>query len=268
MAVITISRGSFSGGKLIAEKLAEDLGYRCIDRDVIVEKAAASGISQDELRDALQKPPTFLDRFKHKKYIYLALIQAALAEEACKGNTIYHGYAGHVLLKGAPVLRVRIIAPLEYRVSMAQQRLKLGRSEVVSYIRKMDHDRQKWTHYLYGFDWADASLYDMVINLEFIDIEEACHIIVTAAKQQRCFEFDARRQTAMDNIARASRVKASVATNPKTADLELEVVADGGEVRIRGKISSTDQVKEVERVAREVDGVTSASLELTPVTPV
>jgi len=39
MAVITISRGSFSGGKMLAECLAEKLGYRCIDRDVIVEKA-------------------------------------------------------------------------------------------------------------------------------------------------------------------------------------------------------------------------------------
>jgi hypothetical protein len=56
MSVVTISRGTLSGGQMIAECLSAKLGYRCIGRDVIVEKAALSGISQDLLRDALEKP--------------------------------------------------------------------------------------------------------------------------------------------------------------------------------------------------------------------
>lgn len=155
MSVITISRGTFSGGKRLAECLAGHVGYRCIDRDVIVEKAAASGAPHDELREALEKPPGFLERFKHKRYLYLALIQAALAEEVRHGDVIYHGYAGHLLLKGGgPVLRARVIAPLEYRIATAQHRLKLSRNEVIAYIRKVDSDRQKWAHYLYGVDWV------------------------------------------------------------------------------------------------------------------
>ena len=112
MSVITISRGSFSGGKMLAECLSQELGYRCVDREVIVERAAAHGVSQEELRDALQKPPTFLERIQHKKYLYLVLIQAALIEEVRTGKAVYHGNAGHLLLKGGPhILRVRIIAP-------------------------------------------------------------------------------------------------------------------------------------------------------------
>ena len=66
MAVITISRGSFSGGKMLAECAAARLGYRCIDREVIVEKAAAYGVSQAEIRNALEKPPTvFILRMRH-----------------------------------------------------------------------------------------------------------------------------------------------------------------------------------------------------------
>jgi hypothetical protein len=45
MAVITISRGTFSGGKMLAECLSQTLGYRCIDRDVIVARAAEHGVS-------------------------------------------------------------------------------------------------------------------------------------------------------------------------------------------------------------------------------
>jgi hypothetical protein len=66
-----------------------------------------------------QATASFLERYRHKKYIYLALIQAALAEEVRTGKVVYHGNAGHLLLPGGtPVLRTRIIAPLEFRVTM------------------------------------------------------------------------------------------------------------------------------------------------------
>ena len=41
MSMITISRGSFSSGKILAEFLARRLGSRCIDRDIIVESKGA-----------------------------------------------------------------------------------------------------------------------------------------------------------------------------------------------------------------------------------
>jgi cytidylate kinase len=262
MSVVTVSRGSFSGGKMLAECLAENLGYRCIDRDVIVEKAAASGVSQDELRDALEKPPTFLDRFKHKKYVYLTLIQSALTEEVRTGRAVYHGNAGHLLLKGGgPILRCRIIAPLELRIGMARHRLKFGREEAIAYIQKMDDQRRKWTQYLYGVNWEDPSLYDVVINLENVDIKDACEAISTLVRRQACFEFDAHCQAAMDDLALASRVKSSLALNPATSHLEFDVVANTGSVILRGRLSSMDLLSEVERVTKTVPGVIEVDLD-------
>jgi len=134
MSIVTISRGSFSGGKMLAGCLCEKLGYRCVDREVIMERAAAaSGLSQEVLRDALEKPPGFLDRFKHNKYVYLAVIQSALIEEVRTGRAVYHGLAGHLLLKGGPhILRVRIIAPMAFRIAMAMQRLKFSREDAIA----------------------------------------------------------------------------------------------------------------------------------------
>lgn len=265
MSIITISRGSFSGGKMLAECLACNLGYRCIDRDVIVERAAASGVSQEALRDALEKPPGFLDRFNHKKYVYLALIQAALTEEVRTGRAIYHGLAGHLLLREGPrVLRTRIIAPMEFRIHMAQARLKLERGEAVAYIHKMDQQRQKWTQFLYGVDWGDPSLYDIVLNLDRVATEEACHVIATMARE-RCFEFTPESQAAMDDLALASRIRANLALNAPTSNLEVEVVARGGVVSIKGKLATMDQYEEVERIAQAAPGVTELNLdELAP----
>jgi cytidylate kinase len=268
MSVITISRGTYSGGKILAECLAEKLGYRCIDRDVIVEKAAASGVSQDVLRDALVKPPTFLERFQHKKYLYLTLIQAALAEEVRPGKAVYHGNAGHLLLKGGiPVLRTRIIAPLDFRLQMCIDRLKLSRSEAMAHIQKMDQDRRKWTQYLYGVDWGDPSLYDIVLNLEYISVEESCDIIAGITKD-RCFELTPECRRMLDDFAVASRVRANLALSPATEDLEVEVIAQAGSVRIKGKLSSPQQIKEVEHVVLKIPGVSSLNVdELVPPTP-
>jgi cytidylate kinase len=267
MSVITISRGTFSGGKILAECLADKLGYRCIDREVIVEKAAAHGVSQDELRGALEKPPSFLDRFRHRKYIYLALIQAALAEEVRTDKAVYHGNAGHLLLKGGiPVLRTRIIAPMDFRLKMAMDRLKLSRGEALAYIQKMDQDRKKWTQYLYGVDWGDPALYDIVINLEYVDVSEACDIIANITKD-RCFEFTPECQSAMDDWALSSRVRANLAINPPTEDLEVEVTSHDGKVRVKGKLATADQIKEVERVVLKIPGVADLNLdELAPPT--
>jgi hypothetical protein len=44
-------------------------GYRCIDRDVLVERAATPRVSQREIHSALEQPPTFPDRFNHKRYV-------------------------------------------------------------------------------------------------------------------------------------------------------------------------------------------------------
>jgi len=261
MSVITISRGSFSGGKMLAECLAQSLGYRCVDRDVIVERAAANGVSQEELRDALQKPPTLLERFQHKKYLYLVLIQAALTEEVRAGKAVYHGNAGHLLLKGGPhVLRVRIIAPLESRVQVAQERLKISRAEALEQIERRDQDRRKWTHYLYGVDWGEPGNYDIVLNLEFMSIVEACKTVSTLARQ-KCFEFTDCCRAAMDDLALASRVRAELALDPSTSHLEFEVRSKEGAVEVHGAVSNMREVTEIRRIALAVPGVKALNLD-------
>jgi cytidylate kinase len=255
MAVITISRGSFSGGKMLGECLADKLGYRCIDRDVIVARAAAYGVPQEDLLDAMSKPPSFWDRFRQRKYLYLTLIQAALTEEVQAGRAVYHGNAGHLLLRGVShVVRTRVIAPLAYRVAMVRDRLSMGEADAVGYIQRMDQDRMKWTHYLYGVDWGDPSLYDLVVNFESLDIPNACRIVAEAAALP-CFAETADSLASARDLALASRVRATLAMAPATANVELDVSASQGSVMVRGLTQARGLESEVEAVARTVAGV-------------
>ncbi|MBZ5719867.1 MAG: cytidylate kinase family protein [Acidobacteriia bacterium] len=246
---------------MLAESLAQRLGYRCIDRDQIIQKAAAWGVSQDDLRTAIARPPTFLGQSHHTKYIYLAFIQAALTEEVRTGNAIYHGLAGHLLLgKGPHVLRTRVIAPMEFRIGRLQDRLKCNRKDAIAYIGKMDDDRRKWTRFLYDVDWEDASLYDIVLNLEHMNLEEACDVIC-AASRLKYFEMTPESQRAINDLATASRVKANLAMNPATSNLRFEVVAQGGSVSIEGGVVGPDQAKKIGSIVRAVPGVTEVHMD-------
>jgi cytidylate kinase len=262
MAVITISRGSFSGGKLLAECLSRALGYRCVDRDVIVERAAAYGLPHEELLRALTKPPSFWDRFRHTKYLYLTVLQAALIEEVLPGDTVYHGNAGHLLLRGiSHVLRARIIAPLSFRLAAVKERLKLSDSEAVTYIQNIDRDRRRWTQYLYGVEWGNPDLYDLVLNLEVLDAAAGCEIIATAARLPRFAETPESKAALLD-LAVASRVRARLAVTPSTSGLEVDVTARNGAVVIKGRVLSSGQIGEVGEIATHVQGVTELRLDL------
>jgi hypothetical protein len=253
MPVITISKGTFSGGKALAEYLSRRLGFPCIDREDLVARAAAERVSQSELRAALEEPLPPPGRFNHKRYVYLALIEAVLFERVCGGRAIYHGLAGHILLRKAPgVLRLRVIAPLEARVLTAERQLNLSRRAAEAHIAKLDSDRRNWARFLHGVDWSDPTLYDLVINLEHMRVEEA-GAVVAALLEQPGFASLPEHRVTLENLALAARVRAALALNPFTSNLEVEVEAAGGRVSIRGELC--EEFSEARTVASAIPGV-------------
>ncbi len=258
MSVITISRGSFSGGKRLAESVAKRLNYRCIDRDVLAQRIAIRGVSPDELLAALDTPS--LSRgstLNHRKYLYLALIQAAITEEISSGDAVYHGLAGHLLLQGRlEVLRIRVIAPLDHRIHLVQDELGLSRLDAVAHIEKVDDERSKWTRYLYGVDWEDPSLYDLVINLQHLCVEQACSFVCSVAEAGG-FESLATPQTSLDDFVLAARVRAALARDPLTRNLEVDVESAAGAITIKGELC--EQTEDVERIVTALPGVRKLS---------
>lgn len=264
MSVIAISRGSFSGGKLLAEAVARRLSYRCIDRDVVIQRASIRSISPSELFDALDPPPASeLSTLNHRRYIYLALVQAAIIEEVYAGNAVYHGLAGHLLLQeGLPILRIRVIAPMEYRIQVAQERMQMNREKAISHIKKVDDHRGKWTKYLYGVDWEDPSLYDLVLNIEHIKIEPASQFVAGIIRSGE-FELSSRRREEMKDFIIATRVRAALAKDPLTSNLEVDAVSRGGQVVIQGDLY--EQTEDVQRVAMAVPDVRNVTFSECPV---
>ncbi|MGE5310768.1 MAG: AAA family ATPase, partial [Nitrospirota bacterium] len=130
MAIITISRGSYSRGKGVAEKVAERLGYQCIGRDLLLAASEEFNIPEIKLIRAIHDAPSVLDRFTYGREKYIAFIQAALLRHFRRDNLVYHGLAGHFFVRGVShVLKVRIISDLADRVKLEMEREKISEKE-------------------------------------------------------------------------------------------------------------------------------------------
>jgi hypothetical protein len=202
----------------------------------------------------------------------MTAVQAALAEQivAGNGNLVYHGHAGHLLLRGVPcVLRVRLIAPLEMRVRAVMERQHLGRDAAVEYIQHVDEERIRWTKLIYGVDWSDPALYDVVISLEQLSAQAACTMVAGVAQQDELAVTEAARKKLHDFLL-ACRVKLALAVNLLTRDIEFEVTADAGNVEVSGELPRAGMLThvsrrdegEVQRVALGVEGVKQVYLNL------
>ena len=111
----------------------------------------------------MDKPPGFLDRFRHKRYLYLALMQAALSEEVSDGkSSISRSYGPLSAQRRRPGFQGSGYGAAGIPCFDGAASLKQTRDEVIANIHKIDQDRKKWAQYLYGVDWEDASLYDIV----------------------------------------------------------------------------------------------------------
>jgi cytidylate kinase len=255
MAVVTISRGSASGGLLLAQKLGEKLGYEIVSREDVIREAAHFGASEESLQEALLKPPTFWDRFKHERRRYLVFVQAALCERAAKDRIIYHGNAGHLLLECLPhVLCIRLIATMPFRIRQVMERQHLDQEGAIRCIENADRQRRDWTRFLYGKDWLDPLLYDLVINLKTLTVESAAELAAKAVQRPEFQPTDASRK-AMADLVLASRVKAALAADEKTASVDITVQADDGVVSLRGRIRPESLVEPIIAVAGAVEGV-------------
>jgi len=187
VAIITISRGSLSGGRALAECLSERLSYPNLGREVLQEAAEALGASEEVFRGKYETTPGIWARLTHEREKYILAVQTALAEWCTRGDLVYHGLSGHHLLKSLPgVLKVRLIAPMEKRIqALLETHHQMTQAQAESFIQNVDQDRARWVRVMYDADVYDSSIYDLTINLKRHSIPSACETIATAAAQPR-----------------------------------------------------------------------------------
>ncbi len=256
MSIITISRGSKSGGCELADAVAKNLGCRVVSREMLIEFAKEWGFEDKFWEDVSQKRlPLFWKRATpiHKQYIHL--IKAKLLEYAEAGALVYHGNAGQFLLHHVPcVLRVKLIAPLEYRIKVAMEDHHFSRSESETWLKNIDEIRGKWIKFLYGSDGNDPSMYDLIINIGKMSMETAAELICLSVLH-RPFRIEDNCPDMIKDLSLQARIYAGLASDPRTRTLEITADVEKGIVKLSGNVE-TDHVRKVVRaIVSDVEGV-------------
>jgi cytidylate kinase len=255
MSIITISRGTFSGGEAVAEGVAKRLGWPCVSREMVLQSAAGYGVSAEALDAAMEKRPPLWKRMMGQRDIHLILIRAALCEHVASGNVVFHGQVAHLFLPGiSHVVSVRVIAELGYRIAALMEFQRMGRKDATAHIQRVDEERRRWSRFLFHTEWDDPLVYDMVINLSRLSVESACDVVVRLG-QQEAFRPTAASVKAMQDLALSSRVLARLATDVRTRDATFHVEADDGFVTVSGTSHSSNLLAAIPEVVRQVSGV-------------
>jgi hypothetical protein len=265
VAIITISRGSYSKGKEVAERVAQKLGYECISREVLLEASELFNIPEIKLVRALHDAPSVLERFTYGKERYLAFLEAAFLSHLQRDNVAYHGLAGHYFLKGVShVLKVRILADLEDRIRLEMEREQISGDEARHVLKKDDHERRQWGLRVFGVDTWDPQLYDLVIHIHKISVGDAVDIICHTAGLEH-FKTTPESQAVMDDLVLAARVRAElVDTCPS-----VRVNANHGAVYVGTQAGATvaEQLgDDLRALAEKVPGVKDVTIDVSPTT--
>lgn len=263
MPIITISRGSYSHGKEVAEKVAQKLGYACISREVMLKASKNFNVPEIKLARAVHDAPSIFDRLTHGKERYIAYVREALLHYFIKDNLVYHGLAGHFFVQGVShVLKVRILADLEDRVAEEMRRKGVPAADARKALEEDDADRHRWSHYLYAIDTRDPSLYDLVIHIRSLGIDDAVALICQAA-QLPVFQSTPASQAAMEKLMLAAQVQTALVDNIPSAKVEVE----GEEIVVSIKGLYAEEKKLIAKVDQVCDGLGGVKVKVHLVSP-
>jgi cytidylate kinase len=289
MPIVTISRESYTQAKEVAEKVAENLGFECISREVLLEASEEFNVPEVKLLQAIRDAPFVLDRFTYGKERYTAYIQVALLQHLQGDDVVYHGLAGHYLVKGVShVLKVRIVGDLEDRVKVVRRRAEvfeqaasamegikvpglshsgaprpISEERALGILKEIDEARRKWGLHLYGVDTRDPSLYDLVIHIDRLSIDGAAELICRAAGMEG-FRATSESQQAMDDLLLAARTKANLVDHHP----RVVVTAKAGAVYVSLEGGSSRKVEAIREAVAQIPGVEKIDVNVYPfVTP-
>ncbi len=272
MAVITISHEMGAGGPDIGMGLAQRLGYRYVDHELLLDAVRRYGLAQEKLSHLDESKPTLFERFDTETRHYITVLQTTLLEFAEMDNAVLMGRGGQWLLRGIPhVLRVRVIAPFEQRVRQWIKRSADMTGETpnqraaADFVRRDDAEKNGRMRYLYEVDLGDPALYDITVNMEHLTVDAAVHMIESAARRPELTTSDASRRVVCAR-ALVSRVQVALATHPETRRYRIGVEAEDGIVTLEGT-AALDRAVEVARKVSGVRDVRTQQLDVPPIPP-
>ena len=181
--VLTIAREYGSGGSDIGRRVAENLGWECIDKQIIERVAAMGQVDSEWAAKADERAIAWWDRvlkgfrkggpeayvgegpeFGVDRDTVQTFTESIIHEAANVGNCVIIGRSAQCILQRHPhVLRMLVYAPLKEKLERMKVRHP-NEKNLAALLRRKDSERLHYARYYYDCDSADPRLYHITLN--------------------------------------------------------------------------------------------------------
>lgn len=197
--IITISREFGSGGRELARRLAEALGYDYYDKEVITEISKHTDLSEDFVRNVMHSRPHSLypitvghsisysnDHSFHQMQSVFAAQNEILNGLADKSDCVIVGRCADYVLKDRNPYRIFVYADMEFKVNRCINRAdneeNLNEKQMKKHILAIDKQRAKFYNFYTSQKWGDKNYYDLMVNSSKTPIKEIAPAIAKMFK--------------------------------------------------------------------------------------
>lgn len=203
--VITIGRQCGSGGREIGQMLAQKMGVKCYDKELLAEAAKHSGLCEELFESHDEKPTssflyslvmdTYSFGYTNSAYmdmpinhkIFLAqfdTIKKLADQESC---VIVGRCADYALADYPNTVSVFISANDEDKIAHLKEHYKVDDAKAKDIMAKTDKKRASYYNYYSSKKWSDTRSYDLCINSSAVGRDGAVDLILAFAKAKQAW---------------------------------------------------------------------------------
>jgi cytidylate kinase len=269
MPIVTITRQLGSQGDAIGRALAEQLGFRYLDKLGIADAMRVYGGDVEASAPEIEeKQPSFWERLNEERRRHSIMLRSAVYSFAIEDNCVLVGVGASMLLKElSHVLKVLTIAPLEIRVQRVMRDGSLDRAGPVDQetalemVRSKDRETAGYLRYLFNLDYLNPKLYDFVLNTGRWQVPAAADYLselLELPEISKTVESTER----LEDLALGSLVEARLVNNAGIWVHGLRATAERGEITLTGEVITDEDRDVAEEIAAAVPGVRGVINEL------
>ncbi|MBW1899161.1 MAG: cytidylate kinase family protein [Deltaproteobacteria bacterium] len=206
-----------------------------------------------------ESQPGFFQRIFHHQAVYVNLISSIIYGAASRDNVVLRGRGGQFLLANRPnVINARIIAPLDFRISIFQKQQNIDSNIAEELVRKRDRDRSGFIRYLFEKDVSEPDGYDIILNTQKFDVESTAEILTAKAKVlSKEYPFSPGLRDTYTSLALQALVQVTLQKRMPDSNYIKVKASPEGDITLSGYIATHPEKSEAEALAKAVSGVKS-----------
>lgn len=264
MPVVAMSREMGSLGLEIAERVAQGRHQRVVYHETLGQQANRMRVRRSHvvrLLDGKAGKDERLTPEKTSRALYTPEETFRLLRDEDVG--VLRGWGAVPLLQDVThVVKVRVCAPMKMRVRRMMERLDTDdHGFVENEIMVSDASQDAITRRHFGTDWRDASQYDLVLNTGELTVGECVDEIENVLEMSRV-QRTTESVEVFDNLSLQWHVRAALRKDHRTTTMDLDVIANRGDVRLRGALARGLSRADAVEVAFSVEGVEKVTSEI------